>query len=308
MARYSYFMVGAMPNQISTKSWLPSYLAAAVIWGLSFYFIEVLLTAFHPTVVTLIRLSVGAIILLAISVAMKLKLPFHLWRKLFFTAILMNSMPGFLFAFGQVYVSSILASMINAATPLFTLLFVILVFHEQKVTRNQIFGLVIGFLGVMVLLGVWQGMAPGQLIGVVAILLAATGYGFSLPYYRKHIIPLNYSPTALMALQIAIGAIQMAPFALINLELKADLSLHIIASALMLGGLGSGLAYVVHYRVTAIAGAAIASSVTYLTPVVAAVAGVFLLQEKLHWYEFAGAVVVIVGIVISQRQARRANA
>ena len=303
MDRCSCFMAGVMTNQINTKDWLPSYLAAAVIWGLSFYFIEILLTVFHPTVVALLRLTIGAVVLIAVSRMMKQRLPIEIWRKLFFTAIIMNSLPGFLFAFGQDYVSSILAGIINAATPLMTLLFLLLVFKDQKVAGNQIVGLIIGFVGVLIVLGIWEGIASGQLIGVAALLVAVAGYGFSLPYYRKHIVPLNYPPTSLLALQIAIGAIQIAPFALLNLDLRAEISPKVIFAALMLGGLGSGLAYVVHYRVTAIAGAAIASSVTYLTPVVAAVAGVLLLNEKLHWYEFAGALIVIAGILLSQRSA-----
>lgn len=304
MAKYFCSTAGAMTNATKYASWLPSYLAAALIWGLSFYFIEILLTAFHPTVVALLRLTIGAAVLLLVSRVMKLKLPLEIWRKLFFLAIIMNSLPGFLFAFAQDYVSSILAGIINAATPLMTLVFLLLVFREQKVSSYQIAGLVVGFLGVLVVLGIWTGIAAGQLVGIAALFIAVAGYGFSLPYYKKHIIPLNYSPTSLLALQISIGAIQMAPFALLNLELRAAISGNVVFAALMLGGLGSGLAYVLHYQVTKIAGAAIASSVTYLTPVVAAFAGVVLLQEKLHWYEFAGAVVVIAGILLSQRAKR----
>ncbi len=307
MARFSCFTVGAMTNATKYANWLPSYLAAALIWGLSFYFIEVLLTTFHPTVVALLRLTIGALVLLVVSRIMGLELPFEIWQKLFFLAIIMNSLPGFLFAFAQDYVSSILAGIINAATPLMTLVFLLLVFREQKVSSYQIAGLVVGFLGVLIVLGIWTGIAAGQLIGIVAVLVAVAGYGFSLPYYKKHIIPLNYPPTSLLALQIAISAMQMAPFALFNLDLRSEISANVVFAALMLGGLGSGLAYVLHYQVTKVAGAAIASSVTYLTPVVAAFAGVVLLQEKLHWYEFAGAVVVIIGILLSQRAKQVGN-
>lgn len=291
-----------MSNQL--RSWLPNYLFAALIWGSSFYFIEVLLAVFHPTVVALLRLTIGAVVLLTISYLMKLKLPFAIWRKLFIAGLFMNSIPGFLFAFAQDYVSSILAGILNAATPLMTLLFIVFIFKDQKVSKNQVFGLLIGFAGVMIVLGVWTGLPSGQLVGVLAIICATAGYGFSLPYYRKNIIPLNYPPTAVMALQVAISTLQILPFALFNSSLRAEFTWHIGFSALMLGGLGSGVAYVMHYQVTKVAGAAIASSVTYLTPIVAAVAGVMLLNENLHWYEFAGALVVVIGILISQRQRR----
>ena len=302
MAKYFYSTAGAMTLPTSSKAWLPSYLIVAVIWGLSFYFVEVLLTAFHPTLLAFVRLTIGAIVLLVINRAMKLKLPFKIWKKLFFIAILMNSMPGFLFAFAQDYISSILAGIINVSTPLVTLLLLMLVFRDQKVTRVQIIGLITGFIGVLVVLGIWTGVASGQLIGVLAVLAATVGYGFSLPYYKRNIVPLNYPPTSLMALQITISALQIAPFAMFNLELRGAITPQIIFVSLVLGGFGSGLAYVLHYRVTAKAGAAVASTVTYVTPIVAAVAGVTLLKEVLHWYEFAGATIVVLGVVISQRQ------
>jgi drug/metabolite transporter (DMT)-like permease len=291
----------------AVRGWLPNYLLAALIWGTSFYFIEILLTAFHPTVVALLRLSIGAMVLLTMSYLMGLKLPVEIWRKLFFAGILMNSLPGFLFAFAQDYVSSILAGIINATTPLMTLLFILFVFREQQVTKSQIVGLVVGFLGVLIVLGVWTGLPSGQFIGVIAMVCATAGYGFSLPYYRKNIVPLNYPPTSLMALQVAISAVQILPFALFNLQLRSEITWQVGLAALLLGGLGSGLAYVMHYQVTKVAGAAIASSVTYVMPVVAAAAGVLLLNEILHWYEFAGAAVVMIGIIISQRQRRQGN-
>lgn len=296
-----------MTMSTQLRSWLPNYLFAALIWGTSFYFIEVLLVVFHPTVVALIRLTIGAGVLLLISYLMRLKLPFSIWRKLFIAGLLMNSLPGFLFAFAQDYVSSILAGILNAVTPLMTLLFIVFVFKDQQVSRNQINGLLIGFAGVMIVLGVWTGLPSGQILGVLAIICATAGYGFSLPYYRKNIIPLNYPPTSVMALQVAISTLQILPFALFNSSLRADITGQVVLSAFMLGGLGSGLAYVLHYQVTKVAGAAIASSVTYLTPIVAAVAGVALLNEKLHWYEFAGAVVVIAGILLSQRTRQVGN-
>lgn len=286
------------------KTWLPSYLAAALIWGLSFYFIEILLISFHPFMIAFMRLSIGAVIMLITAAIMKERLPVELWRKLFVMGILMNSLPGLMFAIAQDHISSILASILNAATPLVTLLMVIVFFREQKSTNSQFLGLVIGLLGVLTVLGIWQGIPSSQFIGIIALMAAVTGYGISMPYYRKHIVPLNYSPISLMALQIPLSALQVLPLAIFNYELRSPVSLHAIISILLLGGFGSGLAYVLHYRVTATAGAVVASSITYLMPVVAAVAGVFLLQEKLHWYEFAGALIVIIGILLTQRKPR----
>jgi drug/metabolite transporter (DMT)-like permease len=295
-------MVGVMTSTTNSRLWISNYLIVALIWGFSFYFIEVLLLSFHPAVIVLLRLAIGSITLLTITRVMKLKLPFDIWKKLFFMAILMNSLPGFLIASAQDHISSILAGIINATTPLVTLVFLLLVFKEQKVSNYQIVGLLIGFSGVVVVLGVWTGIPSGQLVALLAVLIAVIGYAFAIPYYRKNIMPYDYPPTAILALQISISALQIAPVAAFNLQLRGEISAKTILAAVMLGSLSSGIAYVLHYKVTAEAGAAIASSVTYLTPVVAAVAGILLLNEELRWYEFAGAAIIIIGIIISRKE------
>ncbi|NCZ77109.1 MAG: EamA family transporter, partial [Actinobacteria bacterium] len=139
------------------KSWLPAYLALGTVWGCSFIFIELGLEFLTPFGVTFTRCALGAITLLIILKIRKAKLPTQksTWRKLWVVAMLLNVVPGVLFAFAQQYITSVLAGIINATTPLMTLVFILLLFREEKLKPEQIIGLLVGALGVMTVVGVW---------------------------------------------------------------------------------------------------------------------------------------------------------
>ena len=148
------------------KSWLPAYIALGLIWGCSFIFIELGLEFLTPFGVAFIRCALGAITLLIVVKLRKIVLPKEksTWRKLWIVALLLNVVPGILFAFAQQYVTSVLAGIINATTPLMTMVFMLLLFREQKLKREQIIGLFIGAFGVMVVLGIWKGIGDNQLL------------------------------------------------------------------------------------------------------------------------------------------------
>ncbi|MFY7935069.1 MAG: DMT family transporter, partial [Candidatus Nanopelagicus sp.] len=147
------------------KSWLPAYLALGTVWGCSFIFIELGLEFLTPFGVTFIRCALGAITLIIIARIRKINLPTDrkVWQKLWVVALLLNVIPGVLFAFAQQYVTSVFASIINAATPLMTLVFILVIFREEKLKREQIYGLLIGALGVMTVVGVWKELGDNQL-------------------------------------------------------------------------------------------------------------------------------------------------
>ncbi|CAB4759605.1 unannotated protein [freshwater metagenome] len=113
------------------KSWLPAYLALGTVWGCSFIFIELGLEFLTPFGVTFIRCALGAITLLIILRIRNAKLPKgkSVWRKLWVVAMLLNVVPGVLFAFAQQYITSVLAGIINATTPLMTLIFILVLFR-----------------------------------------------------------------------------------------------------------------------------------------------------------------------------------
>ena len=289
------------------KSWLPAYLALGTVWGCSFIFIELGLEFLTPFGVTFIRCALGAITLIIIARIRKINLPTDrkVWQKLWVVALLLNVIPGVLFAFAQQYVTSVFASIINAATPLMTLVFILVIFREEKLKREQIFGLLIGALGVMTVVGVWKELGDNQLVGVIALLIAVSCYGASYPYSTRNVIPLKLKPEALAAGQLIMAAITLLPLFLINGISNNSYPRQSVIAMLCLGIFGSGFAYIWNFSITAAAGSAIASSVTYLTPVVAVIVGRLYLGEVIVWHEIVGAIIVILGALLSQGRLNR---
>ena len=289
------------------KSWLPAYLALGTVWGCSFIFIELGLEFLTPFGVTFIRCALGAITLIIIARIRKINLPTDrkVWQKLWVVALLLNVIPGVLFAFAQQYVTSVFASIINAATPLMTLVFILVIFREEKLKREQIYGLLIGALGVMTVVGVWKELGDNQLVGVIALLVAVSCYGASYPYSTRNVIPLKLKPEALAAGQLIMAAITLLPLFLINGISNNSYPRQSVIAMLCLGIFGSGFAYIWNFSITAAAGSAIASSVTYLTPVVAVIVGRLYLGEVIVWHEIVGAIIVIMGALLSQGRLNR---
>jgi len=289
------------------KSWLPAYIALGVVWGCSFIFIKLGLEFLTPFGVAFVRCALGAITLLIVVKIKKIKLPSDksTWRKLWILAMLLNVIPGILFAYAEVYVTSVLAGIINATTPLATLIVMLIAFREERLKVEQIIGLIIGAIGVMVVLGIWQGVGENQLTGVIALLIAVTCYGISFPYTVRNIIPLGLKPEAAATTQLVMAAITLLPFYLFDGISQDNYRPATLFAMLALGILGSGVAYIWNFSIIAAAGSSIASSVTYLTPVVAIIVGWVFLGEALSWFEPVGALLVIIGAATSQGRFNR---
>ena len=289
------------------KSWLPAYLALGLVWGCSFIFIKLGLEFLTPFGVAFVRCALGAITLLIVVKLMKINLPKEksTWYKLWVVAMLLNVAPGILFAYAQLHVTSVLAGIINATTPLATLVVMLIAFREEKLKAEQIYGLLLGGLGVMAVLGIWQGIGDNQLTGVIALLIAVTCYGISFPYSKRNIIPLGLKPEAAATTQLIMAAITLLPFYLYDGISQDNYRPVNIFAMLALGILGSGFAYIWNFSIIAAAGSSIASSVTYLTPVVAVFVGWLFLGEVIVWHEPVGALLVILGAAVSQGRFNR---
>ena len=289
------------------KSWLPAYLALGLVWGCSFIFIELGLVFLSPFGVTFVRCALGAITLLIFAKARKVELPKgkSIWKKLWVVAMLLNVVPGVLFAFAQQYITSALAGIINATTPLMTLIFMLLIFREEKIKREQVYGLLIGALGVVTVMGVWKELGGNQLIGVIALLIAVSCYGASYPYSTRNVIPLGLKPEALATGQLLMATMTLLPLFIFDGFSSNNYETKSIIAMLCLGIFGSGFAYIWNFSVTAAAGSAIGSTVTYITPVVAVIVGWLYLNEEIAWHEPVGALVVIIGALLSQGRLNR---
>jgi drug/metabolite transporter (DMT)-like permease len=289
-----------------TGSWLPLYLIVGFIWGCSFIFIKGGLEFLTPIGVAFVRCALGALTLYIFAKIKKIELPrgkkalFHIW----IVSLLLNVFPGIFFALAETEVTSILAGIINAVTPLMTLLAILLVNREEKPKSGQIVGLLIGFIGVLIVLGAWNGLGDNPWWAIAILLLAVTCYGFSFPYTRRFVIPLGLRTEAIVSQQLILASFTLLPLYLIDGIAKDEYQLAPVLSMIALGVFGSGFAYLWNFKVMQIAGSAIASSVTYLTPVVAVIVGIIFLNEGITWNEPVGALVVLLGAAIAQERIR----
>ena len=227
-----------------------------------------------------------------------------LWAHLWVVSLMLNVIPGVLFALAETEVTSILAGIINAVTPLMTLIAIMVVTRDEKPKFYQVLGIGIGFIGVLTVLGAWQGLGDNPLWAILVLLAAVTCYGFSFPYSRRFVIPHKLQSESIAAAQVTTGAITLLPFYLFDGIAQDVYKPGPVLAMLALGVFGSGFAYIWNFKIMAIAGSAIASSVTYLTPVVAVMVGVIFLKENLFWYEPIGALIVLLGAAIGQNRIK----
>jgi len=284
------------------KSWLPSYLALGFVWGCSFIFIKLGLEFLTPYGVAFGRSALGAATLLIVAKSRGIQLPRErsTWLKLWIVSLLLNVFPGILFAFAEVRVTTVLAGIINAATPLATLIVILVAFREEKPKAEQLLGLALGALGVVTVLGIWRGIGHNSGIGIIALLVAVSCYGISFPFTRKYVIPLGMRPESLAAAQITCAAITLLPLYLYDGIAQDNYRPGPILAMLALGIFGTGFAYIWNFSIIASAGSSIASTVTYLTPVVAVLVGWIFLGESITWNQPLGGALVIIGAAISQ--------
>jgi drug/metabolite transporter (DMT)-like permease len=285
--------------------WQVTFVLLAAIWGCSFWWIKLGLEMLAPVQVAFVRLAVGAVALAIVAFLTGARLPRSLstWRHLLVVALLMNSIPFTLFAVGETHISSILAGIINAMTPLTTLAVILLAFPEEQPTAERIAGLLVGFAGALVVVGIWQGLGTNEWTGILACLGAVTGYGIAFPYVRRHLSGLPESGVGLATGQITCGALALLPLAVAAGPMPGPIAVEPVAAMLGLGALGSGIAFALNYQVVREAGSSTASTVTYLTPLFAVIVGSAFLGETLSWYEPVGGVLIVAGVAIAQGRA-----
>ena len=283
--------------------WVYKFIPMALIWGSSFLFIELSLELTTAVGVAFWRTALGAMAMLAIGVIVKIALPKKLsqWGHLWVAGFFMSAFPFTMYAFAQQYTTSILAAILNATTPLFTLLAILTIFRGQKQGAGAIVGLLIGLAGVGLTLGIWQGFGNNEPIAIIALVLASASYGIGTPYIRKFVTPMGLAPTSTASVQVLTSALTLLPIYVLTGPLfVGPASAENVTALVLLGVLGSGVAYWLFHQVVAQAGSQVAAMVTYTNPVIATLWGIALLGEQLHWYEPVGALLVIAGAYLTQ--------
>ena len=288
-------------NSSMTKSvWLMLFLLS-VLWGGSFFFVGVALVDVKPLTLVTLRVSLAAVTLWCIAFCLGLKPPKSLivWFAFLCMGLLNNVVPFTLIVWGQTQVASGLASILNAATPIFTLVVASLLLPDEKATPMKLVGVLIGFIGVVIMIGLPALNDTSNLLAQLAIVTATLSYAFAGVYGRRF-KPLSISPIMIAAGQVTASALVLMP---ISFVFDGPLNLGAIglASGLAIIGLAvlsTALAYVLYFKILAIAGATNLLLVTLLIPVSAILLGYLFLNESLDWIHFVGMGLIALGLSV----------
>jgi drug/metabolite transporter (DMT)-like permease len=283
----------------------------STLWGASFLFVAVQVTELSPVTIVTLRVVISALLLAVALAVMRVRMPRDglSWRDFVIMGLLNNVFPFTLIAYGQSHIPSALASILNATAPLFTVVVAHLMTADEKMTPARIAGVLVGFAGVVVMIGP-SALADigGELLPELACLTAALGYASSAVFARR------FSRRGIPPMAIATG--QMTTASLIMLPVWLALGqpwtlpvpgLPVIAAVFALALLSTVVAYIIYYRVLATAGSVNLMLVTFLIPVTGILLGALVLGERLAPRHFLGMAAIGIGLAcIDGRLIRRA--
>lgn len=273
----------------------------SVMWGGSFLFNGIAIKEVPVFSIVAFRVLLGALALHLVLRVSRIPFPcdWHSLRGYAGMAVLNGALPFCLIVFGQTRIQSGLASIINATTPIFTMLLAHFLLSAERLDARRIVGVLLGFAGVIVLFSDKIGAGSGEVIGLAACTLAALSYGLSNVFGRVFIKP-GANPIALATGQLTLAACLMVPVALVidrpfSHALPGTTA---ILALLMLALVSTAAAYVVFFRILTRAGATNVSLVTLLIPCSAILFGFLLLDERLGLREIAGFAVIALGLLV----------
>jgi drug/metabolite transporter (DMT)-like permease len=282
---------------MSAADWL-LLVGLSLLWGGSFFFAKIAVLELPPLTVALGRVAIAAAILLTLARATAVALPATLaaWRPYALMGLLNNALPFTLLFWGQTHIPSGLAAILNATTPLFTVLVAHVATADEKLTAARLAGLTAGLAGVVMMIGpdVLRDFGA-NVLAQLACLLAAISYAFAGVYGRRF----RGEP----ALRVAAGqltassVILVLPVALIDRPwMLSAPSGKAIMALVALAALSTALGYLIFFRILARAGATNVSLVTFLIPVSAILLGTLVLGEHLATRHFAGMAAIALGL------------
>jgi drug/metabolite transporter (DMT)-like permease len=271
----------------------------SVLWGGSFFFNGVVLRELPPLTLVLLRVALAALIPLPMLWVYRIRFPATpaAWRPYFAIALLNNVLPFCLIVFGQTYIPSGLASILNATTPLFTVL-VMAAAGDEKLQMRRVAGVITGLIGVVILEGQDFGFKTSQGFGILLCLAAAFSYGLSALYARRKLS--DSPPLATAAFQLLASSLMMAVVAA-WVERPWQLAMPGVTTwlaVLGLAALSTALAYIVFFQILRRSGSTNVMLVTLLIPVTAILLGYLVLGESISLREIIGALVIASALLL----------
>ncbi len=301
-------MTPSIEATMGARTWL-MLLTLSVLWGGSFFFVAVVVSDLPPLTIVTLRVGLAAVALWAFALTIGLRPPRApgVWIALFAMGVLNNVIPFSLIVWGQTHIASGLASILNATTPLFTVIVAGSLLPDERATPMKVLGVIVGFGGIVVMFGSSALRAEGNALAQLAVLGAALSYAlagvFGRRFKRKRVHPI-----ATAAGQVTASCAILAPCAFYYdgpLDF-AVLGLDAWASVVGLAVLSTAAAYVLYFKILETAGATNLLLVTLLIPVTAIVLGSFVLGETLELVHFVGMGIIAFGLsIIDGRPWRR---
>lgn len=297
-----------------------AFLLLGTVWGSSFLFIKIGLEDLEPFTLVMLRVGIGTLGLWTI-IALKqqsVSLDRRTLAFLAFVGMFNTAIPFVLITWGEKFIASGVAGVLNGTTPLFALIVAHFALADERITRLRLLGLAIGFTGVLIIFsdellaglaqlrsGVGLGTAFGNVQGQLAVVLASVSYAITIVVtrrYLRHIAPLVLAGSAQV---VAVVAVTISAFLFEN-PLATQISGQTWFAVGWLGLLGTCLAYILYFFIIREMGATRASLVTYMLPVNAFILGAIVLDEVITWQLFVGGALIIGGIAIVNRQSAQA--
>ena len=276
--------------------------ALALIWGVSFLLIKVAVHDMSPVVLLLFRSASGFVVLAVIVRAMGRPLLSEGWThrlgSFAIMAITNALVPWIAIAWGEERISSGLASILNSTTTLWTAVIIFWAMPGERPTRVGYLGVLLGFAGVVILVlpDILAHGVSGNLLGAMAVLVAALSYAANAIYQRRKMRSVSVFDVSIG--QLAATVIFAIPLALPSLP-HVHVAVSSMAAVIALGAGATGIAYLLYYYVMNALGAVRAAGVTLLVPITAVFWGVVLLHESLSWAIIIGMAVILAGTVLT---------
>ncbi|HMG03583.1 MAG TPA: DMT family transporter [Edaphobacter sp.] len=277
----------------------------SAVWGASFILIEITGRSFPPAWVALLRLSFGAIFLWSVLLLRRRTLPpRRLIVPLLLVALFNNAMPFCLFALGERTVPSGIAAVLNATTPIWALLLTLAV-QSTRPNRHTIFGVLLGFAGVIVVILSHKGQDNAAVtstqffLGVIFIAIASLGYAIATVIAKNYLKGLD--PIGLATTQLSLAWLMILPIATFG-QHPSIIARSSIFAAILLGVAGSGVAYLLYYDLLSRISSTHVVAVTYLLPIWGLFWG-YVAHEPILWTAYIGVLIVIAGLALMNRPA-----
>ncbi len=312
----------APPRQVTRVPWQAKYLLLALIWGSSFLLMKVGLRTMAPLQISGLRIFAGTVTLLTLLAITGGRLPRErrTWAHLAVSGVFLTALPFSLFAAGEERVSSALAGIGNATTPIAAVFFALALLPSDRLSPRKLTAVLVGFAGVIVIMQPWESAGRPDLLGFGMTLVAGASYGLGWTYNRRFLGDADLGGLSMPTALLLVGSVLMVPVLLVwwlfhrdgypapwagHPNLESGGVLLPLLCVLALGVVGTGLAYMLQFDVVRGAGATVSTTVTYLIPVVSVLLGVAVLDEHLAWPQLLGAAIVLVSAVIIGLPARR---